>query len=202
MPTNLSQFTRDTLFTMGHALFPYSEASIALEYKTEKELIRAPITSGRGLSQYFEIGSTTFEIMSFQFSRTNKPPDIPAILKQWTMANSRILVSHSVVLQAPQVNPASGSTTYHASGNATYIVVNGGELSEREFHYPRNPTDASTKFPVTSEKLGTDKKFYTSTVYRWRADQKIVLPGNLEQFNGAQNAVNDPKAPANLNGGN
>lgn len=201
MPTNLSEFTRDTLFTMGHALFPYSEASIALEYRTEKDLIRAPITSGRGLSQYFEIGSTTMETMSFQFTRTNKPPDIPAILKQWTMANSRILLDHSVTMQAPQVNPASGSTTYNASGSATYIVVNGGELAEREFHYPRNPTDASTQFPVTSEKHGTDRKFYTSTVYRWRADQKIVLPGKLEQFDGAQNAQNDPKPPGELNGG-
>ncbi|MFZ9793430.1 MAG: hypothetical protein ACO3F3_13925, partial [Gemmataceae bacterium] len=62
MPTDLSAFTRDTLFTMGHALFPYLQASISLEYLTEKDLIRAPILNGLGLSQYFEIGSNSYEI--------------------------------------------------------------------------------------------------------------------------------------------
>jgi hypothetical protein len=202
MPTDLSAFTRDTLFTMGHALFPYLQASISLEYLTEKDLIRAPILNGLGLSQYFEIGSNSYEIMNFEFHRTNKPPDIPGILKQWTQVNSRILVNHSVVAQAPIVNPSSGSTTYIVSGSATYVVTNGGELVEKEFYYPRSPTDASTQFPVTSEKLGSDKKFYTSTVYRWKAEQKIVLPANaLEKFNAGANPVNNPNAPPNLNGG-
>lgn len=201
MPINLADLTRDAVFTLGHALFPYISASIGVEYRREEEFLRGPLCNGQGLSLYFHLGSTTHEVMHFEFSRTNKPPDIPAILKQWTLSNSRILLEHTITLQAPQVNPSSGTTTYHASGTATYIVQSGEELTEKEFTYPRNPTDASTKFAKTSEKLGDSNKFYTSTAYRWREDQKILLPAGAIEGVGGEQVNNNAPPPGDVNGG-
>jgi len=161
--------SRPVVYTLAHGMFPYTSAQVSISYVHESNLITAPILDATNSKEIFDFGGTSKEIMVFSFSRMNKPPDVPALLTAFTGINKRTLVRHEITMQAPQVDPQTGSTTYHCNGSAVYMMsLSSPEaVQTRTFYYPKSPIDGSNVYATTSTANGSSVDNWTSIFYEW-----------------------------------
>lgn len=163
------QNARKVLISLPHARFPYTAANISITYSTENIVLKSAVLGLQATSKIFEIGSSATETLIFAFSRSNKPPDIPSFLSQYTSLNKRILLSHTVRMEAPEINPTTGTTEYSCSGSAVYMLEYSDiySLKSKRFFYPRSPIDGNDIFAHTSSLNGENTEDWTSFVYDW-----------------------------------
>jgi len=160
---------REVVISLGHVRFPYIYAKLSITYTTQNQILRAPVLGLKASSKIFELGSSATETLVFAFSRRNKPPDIPSFLSQYTSLNKRILLDHTVTMDAPQITISDGTTEYSCSGSATYMLEYSDiySLKSKRFFYPRGPFDGSDNFAHTSSLNGENTQDWTSFIYDW-----------------------------------
>ena len=161
--------SRKVLISLAHARFPYTMASISVSYLTENDILKTRVLGLQSSSKIFELGSTATETVVFSFVRSNKPPDIPSFLSQYTSLNKRTLISHTIRMEAPEVNHTTGTTEYSCSGSAVYMLEYSDiySLKSKRFFYPRSPIDGNDIFAHTSSLNGENTEDWTSFVYDW-----------------------------------
>lgn len=160
---------RKVLITLAHARFPYTSANIAVTYNTENKVLIAPVLGLQSSSKIFELGSTATETLAFSFSRSNKPPDIPSFLSQYTSLNKRTLLSHTLKMDAPLINYSTNTTEYSCSGSAVYMLEYSDiySLGSKRFFYPRSPIDGNDIFAHASQMNGDKTEDWTGFIYDW-----------------------------------
>lgn len=165
----MSDEARKVLVSLGHVRFPYLSARLSISYTTENKIIKSSVLGLQSSSKIFELGSTATETLVFAFSRRNKPPDIPSFLSQYTSLNKRILLSHTITMEAPEISISTATTEYSCSGSAVYMLEYSDiySLKSKRFFYPRGPFDGSDSFAHTSSLNGENTEDWTSFIYDW-----------------------------------
>lgn len=165
----MSNDTRKVLVSLGHVRFPYIAAKLSITYSTENKILKTSVLGQQSTSKIFELGSMATETLVFAFSRRNKPPDIPSFLSLYTSLNKRILLSHTVTMDAPEISISTSTTEYSCSGSAVYMLEYSDiySLKSKRFFYPRGPFDGSDSFAHTSSLNGKNTEDWTSFVYDW-----------------------------------
>jgi hypothetical protein len=165
----VSNKTRKVRVSLGHVRFPYISAKLTVSYNTSNKILQAPVLGLQASTKIFELGSTATETLVFAFLRRNKPPDIPSFLGQYTGLNKRTMMSHTITMEAPEVNHTTGTTEYSCSGSAVYMLEYSDiySLKSKRFFYPRGPSDGSDIFAHTSALNGENTEDWTSFIYDW-----------------------------------
>jgi hypothetical protein len=178
--TGLDDFKRPTSYTLGHAVFPYTKASIksTISYKSE---YLSPAMSGSSLQrEHFEIGSFYYRTITWDFVRIGKPPDLPMPLQEGGFGDRKI-IEYEITADGIDFDIQSGQSTYSCSGRYVYLEKSTPNVGDLIIKYPRTPIDGTVEINAeTSLTHAKSALHYTSSFYSWTDLAGAELPAQSE----------------------